>query len=234
MAAVMKSAVSTKSLSSKGSFNPLKATSARPVAKAPRALTTCSAEVKSNKIATTLAVAALAASVPLAVPQEAFADVAGLTPCSESKAFAKREKAELKTLNRRLKQYDPESAPALAINDTIEKTKTRFANYASYGLLCGADGLPHLIVDGDLNHLGEFVIPGIGFLYVAGWIGYAGRDYVMWAKGEAKPTEKEIIIDVPTALGMMFSASTWPLSAFNELKNGDLLEAKENITVSPR
>jgi hypothetical protein len=40
----------------------------------------------------------------------------------------------------------------------MEKTKTRFANYGSYGLLCGADGLPHLIVDGDLNHAGEFLV----------------------------------------------------------------------------
>jgi len=194
-------------------------------------VTTCSAN---NKIAQTLAVAAFAASVPLATPEVAMADVAGLTPCKDSAAFKKREKAEIKALNRRLKQYDPESAPALALNASIERTKTRFANYGSYGLLCGADGLPHLIVDGDLNHLGEFVIPGIGFLYVAGWIGYAGRDYVMWAKSESKPTEKEIIIDVPTALGMMFSASTWPLSAVNELRYGTLTAAKEDITVSPR
>ena len=56
----------------------------------------------------------------------------------------------------------------------------------------------------------------------------------MWAKDAAKPTEKEIIIDVPTALGMMFSASTWPLSAVNELRYGTLTAAKEDITVSPR
>jgi len=231
MAAMLKSSVSAKSLSSKGSFNPLKASTARVVAKAPKAVTTCSAD---NKVAQTLAVAALAASVPLATPEVAMADVAGLTPCKDSAAFKKLEKKEIKALNRRLKQYDPESAPALALNASIEKTKQRFANYADYGLLCGADGLPHLIVDGDLNHLGEFVIPGIGFLYVAGWIGYAGRDYVMWAKDAAKPTEKEIIIDVPTALGMMFSASTWPLSAVNELRYGTLTAAKEDITVSPR
>eukprot|EP00238_Polyblepharides_amylifera_P000303 CAMPEP_0196572596 /NCGR_PEP_ID=MMETSP1081-20130531/2605_1 /TAXON_ID=36882 /ORGANISM="Pyramimonas amylifera, Strain CCMP720" /LENGTH=231 /DNA_ID=CAMNT_0041889959 /DNA_START=158 /DNA_END=853 /DNA_ORIENTATION=+ len=193
-----------------------------------------SKEVKLNKLATTLAAAAVVASVPFAMPQDAFADVAGLTPCKDSKAFAKRLKNEVKTLNRRLKLYEADSAPALAIQSTIDRTNTRFENYASYGLLCGADGLPHLIVDGDLNHLGEFVIPGVGFLYVAGWIGYAGRTYVMWARDEAKPTEKEIIIDVPTALGMMFQSAGWPLAAFNELKNGTLIESAENITVSPR
>jgi len=229
MAAMMKSAVSAQALSSKVSFKVQKPS--RVVAKAPKAVTTCAAD---NKLAQTLAVAAFAASIPLAVPQMAQADVAGLTPCKDSAAFKKREKSEIKALNRRLKQYDPESAPALALNATIEKTKTRFANYGSYGLLCGADGLPHLIVDGDLNHLGEFVIPGVGFLYIAGWIGYAGRDYVQWSKTQAKPRDNEIIINVPTALGMMFSASTWPLSAVNELRFGTLTAAKEDITVSPR
>jgi len=208
----------------------LKATRAPRATVAPKAVTTASMD---KKAAASLAAAAVIASVPLA-EAPAMADVAGLTPCKDSKAFAKREKAELKALNRRLKQYEEGSAPALALQATMEKTKTRFANYGSYGLLCGADGLPHLIVDGDLNHAGEFLIPGIGFLYVAGWIGYAGRDYVMAAKTAAKPTEKEIIIDVPQAIGMMFGAASWPLSAFNELKNGSLTEDKENITVSPR
>ena len=73
--------------------------------------------------------------------------------------------------------------------------------YGEAGLLCGADGLPHLIVDGNLEHLGEFAIPGLGFLYVAGWIGYAGRSYVMLNKEQSKkPTEGEIIIEARTAL----------------------------------
>lgn len=57
-----------------------------------------------------------------------------------------------------LPQYEAGSAPALALNATKEKTKTRFANYADQGLLCGKDGLPHLIVDGSLQHLGEFTV----------------------------------------------------------------------------
>ena len=136
--------------------------------------------------AASLAVAAAVAATPLVVVEEAFArDVqpyAGLTPCKTSKAFEKRQKTEIKALQKRLKKYDPESAPALALNATIEKTKTRFANYGEAGLLCGKDGLPHLIVDGNLEHLGEFAVPGLGFLYVAGWIGYAGRSYVQMNK----------------------------------------------------
>ena len=91
----------------------------------------CSAADATRKAAS-LAVAAAVAASPLVAVEEAFArDVqpyAGLTPCKTSKAFAKREKAEIKALNKRLKKYDPESAPALALNATIEKTKTRFAN----------------------------------------------------------------------------------------------------------
>ena len=197
----------------------------------------CSAADATRKAAAAAVAAAVAAS-PLVAVEEAFArDVqpyAGLTPCKTSKAFAKREKAEVKALKKRLKKYDSESAPALALNATIEKTKTRFANYGEAGLLCGKDGLPHLIVDGNTEHLGEFAVPGLGFLYVAGWIGYAGRSYVQMNKDTAKPTEGEIIIDVPAALGVMFQAGAWPLLAGLELKNGTLTAPESEITVSPR
>lgn len=51
-----------------------------------------------------LAATALAAALSFTAVDAAKADVAGLTPCSESKAFAKREKNEVKTLTKRLKQ----------------------------------------------------------------------------------------------------------------------------------
>ena len=60
--------------------------------------------MKNNAAA--LACAAVVASVPMAA-QPAMADIAGLTPCKDSKAFAKREKGELKALNRRLKNVRP-------------------------------------------------------------------------------------------------------------------------------
>ena len=34
----------------------------------------------------------------------------------------------------------------------MEKTRVRFANYRESSLLCGSDGLPHLIVDGRVQH----------------------------------------------------------------------------------
>jgi len=184
------------------------------------------------------AAAALALVVGLGNVQPAAADIAGLTPCSQSKAFAKLEKKEVKTLEKRLKKYEAGSAPALALEATIERTKNRFANYSKAGLLCGNDGLPHLISDPGLalryNHAGEVFIPTFGFLYVAGYIGYVGRQYLLLTKKEAKPTEKEIIIDVPLAIKLALQGWAWPLAAVQELRNDTLTEKAENITVSPR
>lgn len=77
-------------------------------------------------------------------------------------------------------------------------------------------------------------IPTFGFLYVAGYIGSVGREYLKATKKEAKPMQKEIIIDVPMALGMAFKGFAWPVQAVSELRTGTLLEKAENITVSPR
>lgn len=61
-----------------------------------------------------------------------------------------------------LLQYEPDSAPALALNAQIARTEKRFATYAKQGLLCGADGLPHLISDPGLairyGHAGETLV----------------------------------------------------------------------------
>lgn len=77
-------------------------------------------------------------------------------------------------------------------------------------------------------------IPTFGFLYVAGWIGYVGRIYLNKIRTEPKPTEKEIIIDVPAALRIIWQGLTWPVAVVAELKAGTLTEKDQNITVSPR
>ena len=62
-------------------------------------------------------------------------------------------------------QYEEGSAPALALKATIERTEKRFKNYADAGLLCGTDGLPHLISDPGLalryGHTGETLVRSI-------------------------------------------------------------------------
>ncbi|XP_072988863.1 photosystem I reaction center subunit III, chloroplastic [Typha latifolia] len=166
-----------------------------------------------------------------AAPPPAAADIAGLTPCKESKAFAKREKQSLKRLSASLKKYAPDSAPALAIQATMEKTKRRFENYGKFGLLCGSDGLPHLIVSGDQRHWGEFITPGLLFLYIAGWIGWVGRSYLIAIRDEKKPTQKEIIIDVPLATSLLGRGFIWPVAAYRELINGDLVVDDADVAV---
>jgi photosystem I subunit 3 len=144
----------------------------------------------------------------------ASADVAGLVPCKESKAFQQRAKDAKDTVG------DPKSG------------ENRFDRYSDF--LCGPEGLPHLVADGSLSHADEFIIPGLIFLYIAGWIGWVGRAYLISVRKEKEPEMREIIIDVPRALGFMLSGFTWPLAAIKELVSGELTAKEEEIPVSPR
>nr|YP_011006592.1 Photosystem I subunit III [Halosiphon tomentosus]WAM63737.1 Photosystem I subunit III [Halosiphon tomentosus] len=172
----------------------------------------------------------LAVSIPLT----AFADVAGLTKCSESSAFNKRLESSVRKLESRVQKYEAGSPPALALEQQITRTKQRFSRYSNSELLCGKEGLPHLITDGRWDHAVEFVIPGIMFLYISGWIGWVGRSYLSTVSKTSNPTEKEIIIDVPLALKIMSSGFIWPISAWQEFTSGDFLASDSEITVSPR
>nr|YP_009297807.1 photosystem I subunit III [Kumanoa americana]AOM67541.1 photosystem I subunit III [Kumanoa americana] len=167
-------------------------------------------------------------------PQTALANVSGLTPCKDSTAFNKRLQGNIKKLELRLSKYDPNTPPAFALEAQIAKTKNRFDKYGQAGLLCGTDGLPHLITDGRWSHAGDFIFPGLLFIYITGWIGWVGRGYLQAVAKTKKPTEKEIIIDVPLALKFSASGFTWPLAAMQEFTSGNLTEKDDNITTSPR
>ena len=167
-------------------------------------------------------------------PNMASADVSGLTPCNDSPVFKRRLDGSVKKLTSRLENYEEGTPSYLALEAQIDKTKVRFDKYGKQGLLCGADGLPHLIADGRPSHAGEFVVPAIGFLYIAGYIGWAGRSYLQFAKKTDKPNENEIIINVPVAIGMMSASFLWPLAAWKELISGELLVPSNEVTVSPR
>ena len=139
----------------------------------------------------------------------ARADVAGLTPCAENARFQAR-----------------------AATAQTAQAKARFEMYGQ--ALCGTDGLPHLIVDGRWNHAGDFMIPGIAFLYITGTIGWAGRTYLQAVRGRKDATMAEIQIDLPLALKCTIGAASWPLAALAEFKGGKLLEDDAKVTVSPR
>lgn len=64
----------------------------------------CAAVQKDEQqVSKAIAAAALAAVIGFGQADAAKADISGLTPCSESKAYAKRLKNEVKALNKRLK-----------------------------------------------------------------------------------------------------------------------------------
>ena len=167
-------------------------------------------------------------------PNQASADIGGLTKCSESPAFAKRLKTSVKKLEQRMSQYEADSPPALALKQQIDRTEARFDKYSRSELLCGTDGLPHLIADGRWSHAAEFIIPGFGFIYISGWIGYVGRKYLRAVSTTSNPSESEIIINVPLALKIMTTGYIWPISAWQELISGELVAPKDEVTVSPR
>ncbi len=135
--------------------------------------------------------------------------VAGLTPCAESPRFQQRASAA-----------------------STDQAKARFNVYSQ--ALCGDDGLPRLIVDGRFSHAGDFLIPGLLFLYIAGTIGWAGRSYLMAIRGSKDATMREIQIDMPLAFKSTLSAAVWPLAAFSEFAGGKMVEADSKVTVSPR
>ena len=137
------------------------------------------------------------------------ADIGGLTPCAENARFQQR-----------------------ANGATTAQAKRRFEMYSK--ALCGADGLPHLVVDGRWSHAGDFIIPGIAFLYIAGCIGWAGRTYLIAIRGAKDATMKEIQIDLPLAFKSTLAAASWPLAALREYTSGKLVEADSKVTVSPR
>ena len=167
-------------------------------------------------------------------PNIALADIGGLTKCGESPAFTKRLNTSVKKLEQRLSQYEVDSPPALALQQQIERTKARFDKYGRSDLLCGTDGLPHLVADGRWSHAAEFIIPGFGFIYISGWIGWVGRKYLRAVSTTKNPAESEIIINVPLALKIMSTGYIWPISAWQELISGDLIAPTDEVTVSPR
>lgn len=167
-------------------------------------------------------------------PDQAQAEIGGLTNCSESPAFAKRQKTSVKKLEQRMATYQADSPPALALQQQIDRTNARFEKYGRSDLLCGTDGLPHLIADGRWSHAAEFILPGFGFIYISGWIGWVGRKYLRAVSTSPNPSESEIIINVPLALKIMTTGYIWPISAWQELISNDLVAVSEEITVSPR
>ena len=122
---------------------------------------------------------------------------------------------------------------------STQKDITRFNRYGK--ALCGDDGLPHLIIGPPLEpfgallnrgHEGDLLIPGVLFIYIAGIIGWSGREYLIESKKTKDPSDLEIIIDLKLARKCLVKGAQWPLLANRQGRNGDLRESDENITVN--
>jgi len=172
------------------------------------------------------------ASTPAAYAEFSFN---ALTPCATSSAYQDRLQSEVGGYTARLDNFKAGSAPAEYLKGKIAQTEARFAKYAQAGLLCGEDGLPHLISDGRWDRAGEFTIPALMFLYIAGWIGWVGRSYLIAIrKDKATAAQKEILIDLPLAVKFSLTGFAWPLAALKEFGTGELVAPENEVTVSPR
>ena len=140
----------------------------------------------------------------------------GLTPCSENSRFQER-----------------------AAEASTPKDIARFERYSKAS--CGDDGLPHLVVAATIepfgalanrHHEGDILIPGHIFIYIAGIIGWSGREYLRASKQNKNPAENEIFIDFALARKCLVKGAAWPLEANRQGRSGDLREKDENITLN--
>jgi photosystem I subunit III len=151
----------------------------------------------------------IAIALCFSVVPSALAENATLKPCSETPAFIERAK----------------SAP-----DSYYTTKP-FQAYSQ--LLCGDDGLPHLPLD-RLNLAIDVIIPMGMFLYIAGFIGWSGRSYLLAIQKQGAGEQKELFIDVPLFFSCMVVALMWPLAAIKEYLSGELVAKDDEIPISIR
>mmetsp|Transcript_47617 Transcript_47617/g.111053 ORF Transcript_47617/g.111053 Transcript_47617/m.111053 type:complete len:284 (+) Transcript_47617:54-905(+) len=148
-----------------------------------------------------------------------------MEPCGQNKKFQKRIKDEAFKLKKRQDKYAKGSAAYAGVQEVIDQAKDTAKAYE--GRWCGKkDGLPRVIATGEITR-GGIVTPALMFLYTTGWIGYAGRSYLLRTKDAAK----EIKIDVPLALTCMTSAFAWPVYSWQDITNGRFVAKDTEIRV---
>jgi photosystem I subunit 3 len=157
-----------------------------------------------------------------------------LVECKNSTNFERRLNTSIKKFENRIKLYEEKTPQSEFLEKEISLTNARFENYKKSNLLCGKEGLPHLITNGDFNHFNEFGLPALAFLYITGWIGWSGRKYLQYSSTTENSFESEIIINVPVAFPIIISGFLWPIEAWKEFISGQLIVNDDDVTVSPR
>eukprot|EP00933_Yihiella_yeosuensis_P052853 TRINITY_DN5098_c0_g1_i1.p1 TRINITY_DN5098_c0_g1~~TRINITY_DN5098_c0_g1_i1.p1 ORF type:complete len:273 (+),score=57.33 TRINITY_DN5098_c0_g1_i1:79-897(+) len=140
-----------------------------------------------------------------------------MEPCKNSKRYAKRIKDDIYKISQKQKKYPKGGNVYNRLATKIEGIKRRQEAYGDRW--CGKrDGLPRTIPTGEFTR-GGIVIPAVAGLYSFGWIGWAGRSYLL----RTNDMMKEIKLDVPLALTCMASGFAWPVLAWQEIVNGEMV-----------
>jgi photosystem I subunit 3 len=163
-------------------------------------------------------------AVPTEDPVEQRTWSSAVEPCTESKRFKKAVKDELFKADKIIKKLPKESvAHKYAV---ISKEQIQARNKRIEKRYCGKlDGYPRMFVTLDPTIKGSLATPILGFFYIFGWIGWAGRTYLI----ATKDPMKEIFIDVPLALKCMTSSVAWPVQLWQAWVNGTLAVKEENL-----
>jgi len=103
--------------------------------------------------------------------------------------------------------------------------------YGEY-LTCGEDGLPHLVIN--LKNSVDIALAFGLFFYIAGFIGWSGRSYLIAISQEKSQEQSEIFISLPIAIKAMSKGLLWPMLAIKQTLSGELTADKNEISVSPR
>ncbi len=123
-------------------------------------------------------------------------------------------------------------------------TPQEIARFERYGkVLCGDEGLPHLIIGPTIEPFGaafmrgsegNVLIPAHIFVGVCGIIGWAGREYLIAARASKDAADKEIFIDSDLLSSALIKGAQWPFQANTQGRAaGQLREDNKNITTSP-
>ncbi len=147
-----------------------------------------------------------------------------LEPCKNNKYYHKKFKDELYKTTKQQARYAKGSAVYARFNKKVAMIKAREEAYGDR--LCGLkDGNPRVVATGEWNVRASVMWPATIFLYIAGWIGWAGRSYLIRTNDETK----ELNIDVPLALTCMASGFSWPVAAWQEIVNGEMAVPDDQI-----
>jgi len=152
-----------------------------------------------------------------------------LNKCKDNKKFKKTQKNEVLKYERLQKKYKNNPQTVQRLDKMIGDAKKR--NEAYGDVYCGKrDGYPRTIANGEVDVRRSVVLPGFAFLYITGWIGWTGREYLLRTKSKAK----EIYIDLPLFAQCSASGFAWPVRSWIDIVNGKFTVADEDLYYSGR